>query len=257
MMVMRDMSGRSGRRRGSQKPGTPAASPPPTCAAAKSGAIAAKAKAASSARRKRGATVVNRNRPCGVIISKWLTRALPERWAAFIDEKARVASREVASKPTRPLFSKEQAARLSGGRSGFRAQPFGEFLRHRIVGPLGGKFFQQRGGAVAVGCAQVKCFQVARAPVRRGVGRPRLEHGERLLLTAAHHDGAERAQQRGIAAGGRRRADTDRRAELLVGGFQTRRGVDGVAMRRVVELGADADVTDNGGAGLDADARAA
>src|SRR5262245_9615688 len=253
MMVMRDMSGRSARRRGSQKPGTPAASPPPTCAAAKSGTIAAKAKAASSARRKRrGATVVNRNRPCDVIISKWLTRALPERWAAFIDEKARVASREGASKPTRPLFPKERAGRLSGGRPGFRAGACGEFWRHRILGPCGGEFFEQRGRPMAVGCAQVKCFQVARAPVRRGVGRPRLEHGERLLLTAAHHDGAERAQQRGIAAGGRRRADTDRRAKLLVGGFQTRRGVDGVAMRRVVELGADADVTDNGGAGLEA-----
>src|SRR5262245_42586125 len=221
MMVMRDMSGRSGRRRGSQKPGTPAASPPPTCAAAKSGAIAAKAKAASSARRKRrGVTVVNRNRPCDVIISKWLTRALPERWAAFIDEKARVASREGASKPARPLVAKEQAARLSGGKSGLRGQAFGEFWRHRIVGPGGGEFFEQRGRPMAVGCAQLKCFQVARAPVRRGVGRPRLEHGERLLLTAAHHDGAERAQTRGIAAGGRLRADNDHRGQRPVGSVQ-------------------------------------
>src|SRR5215813_7125395 len=118
-----------------------------------------------------------------------------------------------------PLFPTEQQTRgcsrrntrwtCPGGTSGLRAQPLSKLLRHRIVRALGGKFFQQRGGAVAVGCAQAKGLQIVFAPLRRGVRRPRFEHGERLLLAAAHHDGAERSQQRGIAAGGRRRADAD------------------------------------------------
>jgi len=49
-----------------------------------------------------------------VIISKWLTRALPERWAAFIDEKARVASREGATRRQRGRRRHGQSCRARG-----------------------------------------------------------------------------------------------------------------------------------------------
>ena len=51
--------------------------------------------------------------------------------------------------------------------------------------------------------------------------------------------------------------DADRRSEKLVGFLQARREIDGIAMGRVVELAAGADLSDDGDAGLDADARAA
>src|SRR5262249_6296415 len=106
--------------------------------------------------------------------------------------------------------------------------------------------------AVEHGVGRQICF----APSGRRVAWPRLKNGDQLRASPDCQL-PKRAQQRGVASRSSTRSDTDRRAELLVAGFETRRHVYGIAVSSVVELGSNADVTDDGRPGLDPDTRAA
>jgi len=82
-----------------------------------------------------------------------------------------------------------------------------------------------------------------------------LEH-RHDIVAAANDDLAERAKPRLVTPRCGNRSDADRGAECLVGGFKPSGNIYRVAMSRVVKLGADSNIADDGGSGLEANARA-
>ena len=84
------------------------------------------------------------------------------------------------------------------------------------------------------------------------LGPQRLESAQRLGL-AAQHQIADRPAAESLDLAGERRADADAGAELLVGGFQPRRDIDGVAIGGVIEEAAAAEIADDRRPGMDAD----
>jgi hypothetical protein len=81
-----------------------------------------------------------------------------------------------------------------------------------------------------------KRIEISFAPGNGRGGRPRLEDGKGITLPSSHYDRAERPQQGGVTAGCGLRSHADRGAEILVGSFQSRGCVYGVAVRGVIEL---------------------
>ena len=81
----------------------------------------------------------------------------------------------------------------------------------------------------------------------------RLECAQRLSLAPeneiTHRPAAELSR-----LGRERSADAYAGAELLVGSFQTRRDIDGIAISRIVEEAATAEITDDSRPGVNADA---
>src|SRR5262249_5084579 len=94
------------------------------------------------------------------------------------------------------------------------------------------------------------------APGKRRVAWPRLKNGDQLRAPPDRQL-PKRAQQRGVASRSCSGPDADRRAELLVASFKPRRHVHGIAVSSIVELGSNADVTDDGEPCLDPDTCAA
>ena len=85
-------------------------------------------------------------------------------------------------------------------------------------------------------------------------GRQRLQGTDRLRSTLQHEISDGAADE---ALGARRNiaADTDRRAELLVRRLETSSDVDGVAVSRVLEEAAAAEIADDRRSGVNADPR--
>ena len=74
---------------------------------------------------------------------------------------------------------------------------------------------------------------------------------------AAQHDIADWPPAKIAGPVGRRGADANARSEMLVGGLKTRSRVDGVAVGRVVEETAAAEIADDRRPGMNADPRRA
>ena len=84
-----------------------------------------------------------------------------------------------------------------------------------------------------------KRLEIILAPGNGRGGRPGLEDGKGITLPSSHYDRAERPQQAGVTAGCGLRSHANRGAEILIGSFQSRGCVYGVAVRGVIELGTD------------------
>ncbi len=84
------------------------------------------------------------------------------------------------------------------------------------------------------------------------LGAQRLESAQRFGL-AAQHQIADRPAAEAIDLAGQRRADANTGAELLIGGFQPRRDIDGVAIGGVIEETIAAEIADDRRSGMDAD----
>src|SRR3984957_3038316 len=83
--------------------------------------------------------------------------------------------------------------------------------------------------------------------------RQRLVSAQRLAAPA-QQEIADRPAAKLLCAVSDRGADANARTEKLVGGLKPRRGVDGVAIRRIVEEATAAEIADQRRAGMNADA---
>src|SRR3984885_16310490 len=83
--------------------------------------------------------------------------------------------------------------------------------------------------------------------------RQRLVSPQRLAAPA-QQEIADRPAAKLLRAVSNRGADANARTEKLVGGLKPRRGVDGVAIRRIVEEATAAEIADQRRAGMNADA---
>ena len=88
---------------------------------------------------------------------------------------------------------------------------------------------------------------IAELPVTEGL------EGAKGFRPSSQHEVAHRTAPEVFYLGREDCADANAAAELLVGSFQTRRDVDGVAIGRVVEEPAAAEVADNRWTGMNAD----
>src|SRR4051812_34593055 len=85
-------------------------------------------------------------------------------------------------------------------------------------------------------------------------GRQRLQGTDRLR-SALQHEIADRAADEALSPCRNVAADADRRAELLVHRFETSSDVDGVAVSRVLEEAAAAEIAHDRRSGMNADPR--